>query len=227
MGSDDLFKKRRKERKKRSHDFRLPKINSYLIVTEGEKTEPLYFNGLKNRILESIGGTVDIIEVPQIDIHGEGTSTERLIEKTEEYVSNAKIIYQNIWVIFDKDDFEDFDTAIAIGKEKGYSIGWSNQSFEYWLFLHFEYSDSDLHRSQWNQKLNKQFIMHGLTTNGYAKNMDNLYALLESIDGINTAIKNSKRRMAEYEEGVNKPSEMRPGTTVHILVEQLYNYIIG
>ena len=49
MGSDDLFKKRREARKKRSHEFKTPKANSYLIVTEGECTEPYYFNGLKKR----------------------------------------------------------------------------------------------------------------------------------------------------------------------------------
>ena len=30
MGSDDLFKKRREARKKRSHEFKTPKANSYL-----------------------------------------------------------------------------------------------------------------------------------------------------------------------------------------------------
>ena len=68
---------------------------------------------MKNRILAKVGGTVDVVEVPEIDIHGEGSSTERLIEITEQHVSMANILYQNIWVVFDKDDFEDFDQAIA------------------------------------------------------------------------------------------------------------------
>lgn len=225
MGSDDLFKKRRMERKKRSHDFIVPKANSFLIVAEGERTEPIYFNGLKEQILNSIGGTVDIVEIPEIEIHGEGASTEKLIEITERYVSNAKIIYQNIWVIFDKDDFLDFDSAIEYGKSKGYSIGWSNQCFEYWLFLHFEYSDADLHRSQWCLKLSKFFKEYNLTDNGYEKNQDNLYELLDSIGGVQTAINNAKRRMSEYREGIDRPSKMSPGTTVHLLVEQLRSYI--
>lgn len=225
MGSDDLFKNRRAARKKRDHDFRAPKANSYLIVTEGKKTEPLYFGGLKEKILEFVGGTVDIVDIPQIDIHGEGSSTEKLIEITEEYVSKAKIIYQNIWVLFDKDDFTDFDSAVDLGKSKGYSVGWSNQCFEYWIFLHFEYSDSDLHRSQWNKKLNDLFKMHHLTEHGYKKNLANLYTLLDSIDGVTTAIKNAKHRMTDYREGIDKPSEISPGTTVYLLVEQLLNYI--
>ena len=40
MGSDDLFKKRRKERKERKCEMLTPKANSFLIVTEGECTEP-------------------------------------------------------------------------------------------------------------------------------------------------------------------------------------------
>lgn len=48
MGSDDLFKKRREARKQRQHDFKTPKANSFLIVTEGARTEPLYFKGIQN-----------------------------------------------------------------------------------------------------------------------------------------------------------------------------------
>lgn len=224
MGSDDLFKKRREARRQRNHDFRIPKANSYLIVTEGKCTEPNYFNGLKQKVLESVGGNLEVLEIPKIDIHGEGSSTEKLIQIAEEYVNKSKIIYQNIWVVFDKDDFLDFDDAISKGKSKGFKIAWSNQSFEYWLFLHFNYSDSDLHRHEWNEKLDVLFKDYGLSKNGYEKNNVDLYNLLDSIDGVQNAIKNAKRRMSEYKDEI-KPSEFAPGTTVHILVEELINYL--
>lgn len=223
MGSDDLFKKRREARKKREREFRAPKANSYLIVTEGECTEPYYFRGLQKKILESIGGNVEILEAPEIEIHGEGASTGKLIEIAEEYVNRANIIYQNIWVIFDKDSFLDFDEAIKAGERKGYNIGWSNQSFEYWLFLHFDYSDSDIHRHEWNEKLNKLFKEYGLS-DGYEKNYENLYDMLDSFGGVDAAIKNAKRRMTEYTAD-KKPSEYAPGTTVHLLVEELRKYL--
>ena len=59
MGTDDLFKKRRETRKQRKHDYKTPRANSFLIVTEGERTEPLYFKGLQKLICEKIGGSVD------------------------------------------------------------------------------------------------------------------------------------------------------------------------
>lgn len=225
MGSDDLFKKRRKARKQRQHEYKNPKANSFLIVTEGEKTEPFYFKGLQKLIKEKVGGMIDIVETPIIDIHGEGCATESLIEATERIVKEAKIIYQNVWVVFDKDDFEDFEQAIKDGENKGYKIAWSNQSFEYWLYLHFHYSDSALHRHDWNKKLEEIFAEYQLGDGTYQKNYEEIYNMVNSFDGVNTAIKNAKRRMSSFREGIDKPSEYNPGTMVHKLVEELKAYL--
>ncbi|MGN0483331.1 MAG: hypothetical protein ACI4HI_07250 [Lachnospiraceae bacterium] len=40
-------------------------------------------------------------------------------------------------------------------------------------------------------------------------------------DGVDTAIKHAKRRMAQFEKGGYKPSQYDPGTTVYKLVEEL------
>lgn len=225
MGSDDLFKKRREERKQRKYEYKMPKINSFLIVTEGKRTEPLYFNGLKKKIQEKIGGTVDVVEAPVIDVHGEGSATGQLIRITERYVKEASIIYQNVWVVFDKDDFEDFDQAIRDGENKGYNIAWSNQSFEYWLYLHFNYSDSALHRDAWKEKLDDIFRQYQLGDGVYRKNYNNIYEFVDSFDGVNTAIKNAKRRMASFKKDIDQPSAYDPGTTVYKLVQKLKRYL--
>ena len=47
-----------------------------IFSKKDERIEPFYLNGLKNQILEKVGGTVDIVEVPEIDIYGQGASTE-------------------------------------------------------------------------------------------------------------------------------------------------------
>ena len=65
MGSDDLFKKRRKERKERKCEMLTPKANSFLIVTEGECTEPMYFEGIEREIRGKVGGRIDVENLPK------------------------------------------------------------------------------------------------------------------------------------------------------------------
>lgn len=225
MGSDDLFKKRRESRKKRGFEQKQPHANSFLIVTEGECTEPFYFRGLKALIQKKTGGTIDVVGVPLIDVYGKGCSTKALLEKTDDIVRKAKVFYQNIWIVFDKDDFTDFDQAITEGRSRGYKIAWSNQSFEYWLYLHFEYSDSALHRQKWNEKLDAIFKRYNLGEGRYHKNYVNIYELTDAFGGVNTAIKHAKRRMSEYDEDKIKPSQFNPGTMVYALVEELREYL--
>lgn len=225
MGSDDLFKKRREARKKRKHDFKEPKPNSYLIVTEGKCTEPNYFKGLIALVKKRIGGHIDVQTVPTADIYGEGCSTCALIRHTEEIVNRANIPYQNVWVVFDKDDFEDFDQAIMQGREKGFHVAWSNQCFEYWIYLHFNYNDAALHREEIYSKLSEIFKQYGINNGEYEKNDKELFDKLNEYGSVKIAIKKAKSRMSEFNEKKNKPSEFAPGTTVHILVEELYSYI--
>lgn len=225
MGTHDVFKKRREQRKSRKYNYRQPSANSFLIVTEGECTEPMYFRGLQKLIQEKIGGMVDVVEIPLIDIRGEGISTGKLIEKTDEIVNKANIIYQNVWVVFDKDAFLDFDEAISAGAKRGYQVAWSNQSFEYWLYLHFDFSDSALHRNDWNKKLDEIFRKYNLGDGTYHKNYENIYTLMNCQEGVDMAIRNAKRRMADFDNREYKPSEYDPGTTVHKLVEMLKKYL--
>lgn len=225
MGSDDIFKKRRQARKQRQYEYRTPKANSFLIITEGKRTEPLYFKGIQQLIRQKIGGNIEVVEAPLIDIHGKGCATGKLIEVTDQIVKQAKIIYQNVWVVFDKDDFEDFDQAIAEGTDKGYKVAWSNQSFEYWLYLHFCYNDSALHREKWTEKLDEIFKRYNLGEGKYQKNYEDIYQMVNIYDGVNTAIKNATRRMANFDKSRTKPSQYDPGTTVYKLVKELKRYL--
>lgn len=172
MGSDDLFKKRRKERKERKCEMLTPKANSFLIVTEGECTEPMYF-----------------------------------------------------WIVLDKDDFENFDETLKAAEKEGYNVAWSNQCFEYWLFLHFRYSDAALHRNDWIRKLDEIFRRLGISDGKYHKNAADIYDIVNTYGSIDNAIKNAKARMKHYDRLCCKPSAYDPGTTVYELVEQLKKYL--
>lgn len=225
MLGENGFEKRRGGKKKRPYGYLQPKANSYLIVTEGSKTEPLYLQGIVDMIHAKMGGNVELVELPVIEISGIGRATRKLVEKTDEIVSKAKIIYQNIWLVFDKDDFSDFDEAIAMAEARGYQVAWTNQAFEYWLYLHFKYSARAYHRKQWFSMLNRIFREKGLGHGGYKKNYKNIYHLVNIDQGVERAIANAKRRMAKFQKGKVPASTFNPGTTVHLLVEDLHKYL--
>ena len=128
-------------------------------------------------------------------------------------------------IFFDKDDFQDFDEAIVEGTKKGYQVAWSNQSFEYWAYLHFFYSDSALHRDEWCKKLDAIFSERKLGGGKYQKNAHDLYEQLASSEGLVIAIKHAKRRMSTFNGDRLRPSLFDPGTTMHLLMEDLNKFL--
>lgn len=102
-------------------------------------------------------------------------------------------------------------------------MSWEN--FEYWIYLHFYYSDAALHRDDWNKKLDEIFRQYQFGDGEYQKNYEDIYEMLNTGDGVNTAIKHAKRRMAGYDAEKILLSAYDPGTTVHLLVEELKRYV--
>ncbi|MCK6695825.1 MAG: RloB family protein [Thermoanaerobaculia bacterium] len=96
-----------------------------LVVCEGINTEPGYFE--KFRLTSA---TIEAV--------GEGYNTLSLVRRAE--ALKAKGDYEQVWCVFDKDDFpaSDFNAAIQFAEQLGFGVAYSNQAFEYWLLLHFE-----------------------------------------------------------------------------------------
>lgn len=91
--------------------------------------------------------------------------------------------------------------------------------------MHFCYSDSALHRDEWNKKLDEIFAQYNLGEGSYRKNYEDIYNIVDSFDGVNTAIRNAKRRMAGFDNNKDLPSKYDPGTKVHELVIELKKYL--
>ena len=217
------FDHRRGERSSRKYGFKEPRANSFLIVSEGEETEPIYFNSFGRIIKDTVGGNIETIKIPYLTIEGKGRSTIQLLSEVEKIVSKSKIIYQNIWILFDKDQFEDFDEAVKLGKDKGYCVAWSNYCFEYWLTLHFNYCDAALDSNALQESLSKIYKRLGIAGE-YSKNDPNVFENVGGIEGVKRAVKNAKRRMSEFKE-TTSPSSFNPGTKVYVLAEKLLSYI--
>ncbi len=168
MGSDNLHIRRAAERKRRRKNIIKQKSSNWLVICEGTKTEPNYFEK-----------AVDL----QVKIDKFSTSI---------------VPYGKIFVVFDKDSFDtkNFDEAIQMCEDNGYIPLWSNQAIEFWFFLHFHSIYSKMDRTEYAKKLNEYFKAEGLTYK-YKKNDDNIYNLLCEYGSLDKARKNAKKIIIE------------------------------
>ena len=192
---------------------------NYLIVCEGKKTEPNYFNGLKKKINEKYGNKVDVL-IPNIEVKGTGMNTISLVKYTQKTVNHANKVYGQVWVVFDKDDYNDeqFNSAI---ENCNYNVAWSNPNFELWLLAHFKKINRYVSKDDVLQELSKEFQKNGLGK--YTKNYGDIFNKVTSEGKLHTAIRN-----CEYMEELNKggqASQRNPMTKVYKIVDGLKEYL--
>jgi len=182
---------------------------SFLIVCEGEKTEPDYFKAFR-----MTAATVKAV--------GQAMNTMTLVSKAisiREADQKRKKVYDQCWVVFDKDDFpaKDFNQAIRFAEKNGFRVAYSNQAFEYWFLLHYNLYTGALHRSQYKDMLTKLTGMPYSKSEGYGAVMYNLLLSRQQ-----QAINNAETVLAEISHG--NPAEEESSTTVQSLVIELNKY---
>jgi hypothetical protein len=178
-----------------------PVRQTFLIVCEGAKTEPNYFQSFRApRVV--------------IQVEGLGMNTVSLVQ--EAIKLREQDDYDQTWCVFDKDDFPDqnFNEAIALCKKNKIDVAYSNQSFELWYLLHFDYMHAAITRPDYMKILDERL------GHKYEKNSTTIYNELQ--DRQTVAIKYAQNLLDEYRP--SRPARDDPSTTVHLLVEQLVNY---
>ncbi len=164
--NSDYFKKRSRSSYEREINNRgLPK-QSFLIICEGSRTEPNYFRSFK------------LSSACIRDIEGSGFNTLSLVDeaiRVKNLAHHCGSSYDQVWCVFDKDDFpaDNFDNAIKKASANKIKVAYSNQSFELWYLLHFCYWNSSLHRSEYTSRLD------GYLGIPYKKNDTEIHAKLK------------------------------------------------
>ena len=193
-----------------------PKLGHYSIVTDTEETEKNYFYGLRDSLPVDLQRNIVIKVSPKVLTH-------KLVKKCLE-ISRYNPSYSEPWIIFDRDEVKDFDKIIDDAERNGINVGWSNPCFEVWLSSYFgniPYTDTSV-------KCCNEFsnIYKKKTNIDYKKSNENLYRNLIKFGNEDKAIERSKNKRKNFErDGINKPSEMFPCTTVDALVEEIRNKI--
>ena len=210
--------KESKGNKRRSNFLQVAPAN-YLIVCEGKQTEPNYFNGLKQEINKKYGNKVEVL-IPNIDVKGTGMKTTSLVKYTQRIINYSHKIYGQVWVVFDKDDYNDeqFDSAI---KNCDYNVAWSNPNFELWLLSHFKKVNKYVSKDDVLQELSAEFKKNGLGE--YSKNNADIFNKVTNEGKLNIAIKNCESMEALNKEG--QASQRNPMTKVYKIVDGLKEYL--
>lgn len=232
MGSDNLYWFKKRGQTKRKDKLIQEYRDSLLIICEGKKTEPNYFKSF-----QTSGVKVKII--------GKGKNTLSLVEDAikEWEISLYKGEYfEQLWCVFDKDDFplqnynQAFKTVITeekrinkkfkkkIGKEISVKIAYSNEAFELWYLLHYDYITTGISRDQYKVKLTERL---GET---YKKNDPKMYDKLKKLSeetknkkGQEFAINNAKK-LRKLIKRTDKHNH-NPSTSVDLLVIELNKHL--
>lgn len=216
-----ILKRHSREEKKRKVNLK-SKRKFYLIVCEGEKTEPNYFLSLKKSLPKGV------LELTHIDIDGTGRNTLSIIEETKKLRKKYEEKYlrkiDKVWAVFDKDSFpsRNFNNAINKGENSRPKINcaWTNEAFELWYLLHFSYYNTGISRHQYQKLLEKEIIkVSGKTEYKYFKNSTEMYELLNSYGNQDFAISNSGKLENLYSD--RSYANHNPCTKVHILIKEL------
>ncbi len=219
MGIDNLAKRRRDERKARISKEQKLRAETWLIVCEGTETESNYFNSLLEHV-----NTLSVEKI-KFKIVGTGKNTKSLVNGVESLfntigneISKKMIRYGKVFVTFDKDDFSkvDFNDAVRMCENKGYIALWSNECFELWFLLHFNYLDTAITRKEYYVKLK-----HNLKVD-YLKNADN-FSLLGKLDRIPKAYAFAKKLESNFDCN-DQPADRKPCTMVYKIIDEIETY---
>jgi hypothetical protein len=123
------------------------KKKTFLIVCEGENTEPEYLKS---------------IPAPNADIvfGGGGFQKTSLVREALRLSKLEKNKGREVWCVYDMDyngninlQKQDFNESIVLARRSNMKVAYSNDSFELWFVLHYKFIASALTRREYYEFL--------------------------------------------------------------------------
>lgn len=187
----------------------------YLIVSQGTETEVQYFKYLASLLPN---------KMVQVDTKGHSKDTVAVVRKAVELREQRKKNYNTppyneVWALFDKDDFtdKDYEKAIELANSERIESGHSNECFELWFILHFGTLDAAIDRKAYFEKLSK------LMKKGYTKNDPSICEFIHTKGNVTKAIERA-HALGELHNG-KENAAWNPYTRVYKLVDRLMAHI--
>ena len=180
-----------------------------LIVTEGQKTEPIYFSDFLNHYRLSNAN---------IEVVGEGADPKMVVRRALQLRRREKRRgdgYDRVYCVFDRNGHANFHAAGRDAERNGLRLARSWPCFEYWLLLHFGYVRKPFVSSGGRSACENctQDLREHLA--GYHKA---IYGVFDDLSG---RMESAKVRAARAIVDARKTGEDNPSTEVHKLVKYL------
>jgi hypothetical protein len=179
-----------------------------LILCEGSKTEPNYFDSVKK-----------FTRNPALEIfNSKKNSPKELVDEAlflKREAIRERNPFKEVWVVFDRDGYTKHPEVFNRANATDIKIAFSSTCFEFWLLLHFEYTTSPFSDCD---SVIKRLKKHIPT---YEKSSKAYYDELMNIK-VKVAIRNGEQIIAHCAQtGTGKIWEFNPYTDVGKLVEKL------
>jgi hypothetical protein len=189
----------------------------FLIVCEGQ-TEEIYFKSFP---------------VLTASVKAEPTGSTKLALVREAKKLAREDNYDEIWCVFDMDinyanqenQRNDFNNAIQQCQEtKKFKVAYSNDCFELWFYLHFDYIDQQNHRTFYYKKLRDFW---GINYEDKGKELDFCKMIYSKLQESNCSQQKAIDRAKKLFNSKihDSPCDQNPVTTVFELVRELNKYL--
>ena len=183
----------------------------YLVVTDTEATERCYFTGLYDSLPEEVKEKL-VIKVVE-------TKTQNLIQKCLEMTA-YEAQYRIPWIVFDRDQVQDFDQIIRDAEKEEIKVGWSNPCFEIWMYAYFDSMPAI--QESWVCCSKFAEVYKAKTGRDYSKSGAELCRRLCEFGDEDKALELAKEKYEQcIKDGKQLPSEMFPATLVYELVGEI------
>lgn len=210
------------------------KIPDVIIACEDSVSSPIYFRMIVDKLIKEKTITQDSFVIAN---HTHSNPSGVLEDLKKHKCDNGKTYkdFEHKWIVIDRDiarvngcghGKQDFNNAILNAKRLKVEVAYSNDSFELWYLLHFEYRNTAILRDEILDEVIKklkakdphkfiQLSKDNIKQENYTK-----LIFGELLEAQVVAIKNAKKLLESYGDSHNPESD-NPSTTVYLLVEVL------
>jgi len=203
----------------------ISQIESVMIASEDTDSSVTYFKLILNELISDKKITpFSCVFAKHNNTHPTGVLNDLLSHVEKNGFTHKD--FEHLWIVIDRDKRwkaneghkeSDFVQALKDAESNGVKVAYSNDSFELWYLLHFNYECSVTERKDLNDKVKGLGLVDQRVSLKSADFVKEIYPHLVGEPECR-AIKNAQKLLEEHVKAGTEPHNANPSTTIHELV---------